>query len=67
VFDAFEEGDIAEVDFATFRIRNMRTGACRHAVALPDTLTDLMFAGGLLPGLEAAGYVSPRRTGSRFQ
>jgi 3-isopropylmalate/(R)-2-methylmalate dehydratase small subunit len=57
---AFEEGDVAEVSFDDFKVRNQRTGAVLDAVPLPEALRRLMQAGGLFPLLEAEGYLAPK-------
>jgi 3-isopropylmalate/(R)-2-methylmalate dehydratase small subunit len=57
---AFEEGDIAEVSFDDYTVRNRRTGNVLKAEPLPESLKRLMAAGGLFPLLEAEGYVAPK-------
>jgi 3-isopropylmalate/(R)-2-methylmalate dehydratase small subunit len=57
---AFEEGDVAEVSFDDYKVRNQRTGAVLDAVPLPEALRRLMQAGGLFPLLEAEGYLAPK-------
>lgn len=57
---AFEEGDVAEVSFDDYKVRNQRTGAVLDAVPLPEALKRLMQAGGLFPLLEAEGYLAPK-------
>ena len=57
---AFEEGDIAEVSFDDYKVRNQRTGAVLDAEPLPEPLRRLMQAGGLFPLLESEGYLAPR-------
>lgn len=57
---AFEEGDVAEVSFDDYKVRNQRTGAVLDAEPLPETLRRLMQAGGLFPLLESEGYLAPR-------
>ena len=41
-FDAFEEGDIAEVDFDAATVRNVTRGQAFDAIALPPKLLDLL-------------------------
>ena len=57
---AFDEGDIAEVSFDDYTVRNPRTGASLKTVPLPDALKRLMQAGGLFPLLESEGYLAPK-------
>lgn len=57
---AFEEGDIAEVSFDDYTVRNQRTGTVLKAEPLPDSLKRVMQAGGLLPLLEVEGYLAPK-------
>jgi 3-isopropylmalate/(R)-2-methylmalate dehydratase small subunit len=56
---AFEEGDIAEVSFDNFTVRNARTGEALQAVAIPPALLETMEAGGVLPQLEKEGLIEP--------
>lgn len=60
VFDAFSEGDIAEVDFEACAVRNVTTGKTLAAIGLPPKLLDLLKAGGIYPLLEREGYIAPR-------
>jgi 3-isopropylmalate/(R)-2-methylmalate dehydratase small subunit len=57
---AFDEGDVAEVSFDDYKVRNQRTGAVLDAEPLPEALRRLMQAGGLFPLLEAEGYLVPK-------
>jgi len=57
---AFEEGDVAEVSFEDYTVRNARTGAVLNAAPLPESLKKLMQGGGLYQLLEAEGYLAPR-------
>lgn len=57
---AFEEGDVAEVSFDDYTVRNQRTGVSLRTVALPDALKRIMQAGGLFPLLESEGYLAPK-------
>ena len=60
IAEAFEEGDVAEVSFEDYTVRNQRTGAALKAAALPEALRKLMQAGGLFQLLESEGYVAPK-------
>jgi 3-isopropylmalate/(R)-2-methylmalate dehydratase small subunit len=57
---AFEEGDVAEVSFDDYTVKNVRTGAVLTAKPLPEQLKQLMAAGGLFPLLEREGYLAPK-------
>jgi len=57
VSEAFEEGDVAEVSFEDFTVRNQRTGATLQSAAVPATLLATMEAGGVLPLLEKEGLI----------
>jgi 3-isopropylmalate/(R)-2-methylmalate dehydratase small subunit len=59
-FDAFNEGDIAEVDFDAATVRNATSGKSLTAVALPPKLLDLLKAGGIYPLLEKEGSIGPK-------
>lgn len=60
VFDTFEEGDIAEVDFDAATVRNATRDRTLQARALPRELLDLVKAGGIYPLLEKEGLIAPR-------
>lgn len=60
VFDAFSEGEIAEVDFDACSVRNLTAGKTLPAVGLPPKLLDLLKAGGIYPMLEQEGLIAPR-------
>jgi len=57
---AFEEGEVAEVSFDDYTVRNQRSGAVFTAEPLPETLKRLMQAGCLFPLLEAEGYLAAK-------
>jgi 3-isopropylmalate/(R)-2-methylmalate dehydratase small subunit len=59
VHDAFDEGDVAEVDLSTFVVTNKRTGAKLQAKPFPKELIEMVEAGGLFAQLEATGYLAP--------
>jgi len=65
VISTFSEGDIAEVDFDTFTVRNATKGGDRlNGAPIPSKLLDLMLGGGLFPQMEAQGFISkPRKKG----
>jgi 3-isopropylmalate/(R)-2-methylmalate dehydratase small subunit len=60
VFEAFDEGDIAEVDFDAATVKNVTKGAQLAAVALPPKLLDLLKAGGIYPLLEKEGAITAK-------
>ncbi len=60
VFDAFDEGDLAEVDFDAASVRNATRGRTLSAIGLPPKLLDLLKAGGIFPLLEKDGSLGPR-------
>jgi 3-isopropylmalate/(R)-2-methylmalate dehydratase small subunit len=60
VFDAFEEGDIAEVDFDTSVVKNVTRGRILNARQTPPKLLDLLKAGGIYPLLEKEGLIGPK-------
>ncbi len=60
VFDAFDEGDIAEVDFDAASVRNATRGTMLEAAGLPPKLLDLLKAGGIFALLEKDGSLGPR-------
>ncbi|MDX5360160.1 MAG: 3-isopropylmalate dehydratase, partial [Alphaproteobacteria bacterium] len=58
VSEAFEEGDVAEVDFAAFTVRNARTGQTLQGRTFPDMLLKIIEAGGIYPLMEAEGMLA---------
>lgn len=65
VHAAFEEGDVAEVSFDDYSVRNQRTGATLTADPLPESLKRVMAAGGLFPLLEGEGYLAPKEKAAK--
>jgi len=53
----FEEGDIAEVDFANGIVKNQRTGEVACGSGLPEEMTDIIEAGGIEGILIVKGYI----------
>ncbi len=53
----FQEGDVAEVDFQTGQVKNVKTGETRTARPLPQKLIEIVQSGGLIPLLEKEGYL----------
>jgi 3-isopropylmalate/(R)-2-methylmalate dehydratase small subunit len=60
VYSAFEEGDVADVDFSSGTVRNESRGTSLNAKPLPGKLLDLLQAGGIYPLLEERGLIAPR-------
>jgi 3-isopropylmalate/(R)-2-methylmalate dehydratase small subunit len=54
---AFNEGDVAEVDFRHGKIINQTRGIELEATPLPAMLLQIIEAGGLIPMLDAVGYL----------
>lgn len=60
VHDAFEEGDVAEVDFEAAVVRNVTRGTTLNGRKTPPRLLELLKAGGIYPLLENEGLIAPR-------
>ncbi|MGH6693556.1 MAG: 3-isopropylmalate dehydratase, partial [Gammaproteobacteria bacterium] len=60
VDDAFEEGDVAEVDFESATVKNVTRNATLKGRAMPPELMELVKAGGIYPLLEKEGLIAPR-------
>jgi 3-isopropylmalate/(R)-2-methylmalate dehydratase small subunit len=58
---AFDEGDVAEVDFLAGTVRNVTQGNMLQANTLPKKLLDLLDAGGVYPLLERQGIINPQK------
>ena len=63
VQDAFEEGDIAEVDFDDSVVRNLTRGRELQAKPVPAQLVNIVKAGGVYELLEKEGLIAPREAG----
>ena len=61
VLAAFEEGDEAEIELPTGRIRNLRTGEQLMGEAIPDSLFEIVTRGGVFPMLEKEGLIVPEK------
>lgn len=59
VSEAFAEGEVAEVSFDDFSVRNAASGAVLHAAPIPDALLATVRAGGIYSQLEAEGLIAP--------
>ena len=60
VDEAFEEGDIAEVDVERATVRNVTRGTMLTGKPMPPKLLALVKAGGIYPLLEKEGLIAPR-------
>jgi len=60
VHEAFEEGDMAEVDFEAAVVRNVTRGATLEGRKMPSKLMALVKAGGIYPLLEKEGLIEPK-------
>jgi len=60
VDEAFEEGEMAEVDFDTGIVRNATRGTTLKGRPMPPRLLELVKAGGIYPLLEKEGLIAPR-------
>lgn len=58
VDDAFDEGDIAEIDFIAARVRNVTKGTELVGKPLPPPLLKIVEAGGIYPLLEKEGSIA---------
>ena len=60
VDDAFNEGEVAEVDFDTGVVRNTARGTTLKGRPMPPRLLELVKAGGIYPLLEREGLIAPK-------
>ncbi|HXV09465.1 MAG TPA: 3-isopropylmalate dehydratase [Burkholderiales bacterium] len=60
VDEAFEEGDIAEVDVERATVRNVTRGTALTGKPMPPKLLALVKAGGIYPLLEKEGLIAPQ-------
>ena len=65
VDEAFDEGDIAEIEFTEGRVRNVTKGIELAAKPLPAPLLAIVNAGGIYPLLEKEGSITPKAATSR--
>ena len=59
VASLFEEGQIAEVSFEEFSVKNLDTGESLQAQEVPTSLLNILMAGGLYPLLEKEHMIAP--------
>ena len=60
VFDAFKEGQFAEVDWTTGSVRNVTTGATLQGNPIPSQLQRIVAAGGVEDVLRSEGYLAAK-------
>jgi len=60
VYDAFQEGDVAEVDVESATVRNVTHEQTLAARRVPARLLDIVKAGGVYALLEKEGLIAPR-------
>ena len=65
VDEAFDEGDIAEIDVIEARVRNVTKGIELIAKPLPAPLLAIVNAGGIYPLLEKEGSIAPKVAAGR--
>lgn len=58
--DAFEEGEVADVEFESATVRNVTRGTTLTGRPTPPKLLELVKAGGIYPLLEKEGLIAPR-------
>lgn len=66
VLTAFDEGDVAEVDWTTGAVCNVSKNSTLQGQPLPGALRDIVAAGGVEVALRNEGFLAPRlnqRTG----
>jgi 3-isopropylmalate/(R)-2-methylmalate dehydratase small subunit len=60
--NAFDEGDIAEVDFDASTVRNVTRGTVLQSKSVPPQLVNIVKAGGIYALLEKDGLIAPLET-----
>jgi len=60
ILDAFDEGDIAEVDWTTGRVQNVTQGTSLQGNPIPSGLQHIVHAGGVEDILRNEGYLAKR-------
>jgi 3-isopropylmalate/(R)-2-methylmalate dehydratase small subunit len=60
IVNAFEEGDVAEVDWTTGAVRNVTKGATLQGQPVPKVLQNIVAAGGVEAVLRKEGYLVSR-------
>ena len=57
VAEAFEEGDVAEIDLEAGTVKNLRSAQMLQGVKLPQAMVKIIEAGGIVPLLRKEGYL----------
>ena len=57
---AFEDGELAQVDFLTGEVHNQTRGTALQGKPLPSALADIVLAGGVMPMLVSGGFVNAK-------
>jgi len=57
---AFDEGDVAEVEWTTGEVRNVTTGAVLSGMPIPVQLQNIVLGGGVEGVLRTEGYLAPQ-------
>ena len=57
ILDAFDEGDVAEVDWATGEVRNLTKGTTLTGQALPPEIRSIIEVGGVEDMLRSEGFL----------
>jgi 3-isopropylmalate/(R)-2-methylmalate dehydratase small subunit len=60
VLEAFDEGDIADVDWTTGDVRNTTKGTSLQGSPVPDALRDIVEHGGVEAVLRSEGYLAAK-------
>jgi 3-isopropylmalate/(R)-2-methylmalate dehydratase small subunit len=58
IVDAFEEGEVAEVDWTTGAVHNVTKGTTLQGQPVPKVLQDIVLAGGVEAVLRNEGYLA---------
>lgn len=58
ILDAFDEGDVAEVNWITGQVRNVTKGSSLQGNPVPEVLRRIVVAGGVEAMLRAEGYLA---------
>ena len=60
ILDAFDEGDVAEVNWLTGEVRNVTKGTSLQGAPVPEVLRRIVVAGGVEAMLRSEGYLASR-------
>jgi 3-isopropylmalate/(R)-2-methylmalate dehydratase small subunit len=58
ILDAFDEGDMAEVDWGTGEVRNLTKGTTLVGQALPQEIQSIVEEGGVMKKLKKEGFLA---------